>query len=100
MYTRSPVASISMVAQMIGSVLGRQVAMAIFRQTENGTDDAVQIIGTPSLTRVDRGRGGPSLTELSGRAPRRQRAQGHLIGGSSTRDVLIKPRTAPAGGVR
>jgi hypothetical protein len=37
------------VAEIIGSFLGRHVAMAIFRQTENGTTDgAAQIIETSS----------------------------------------------------
>lgn len=51
MYSSSRVASTSIVAEMIGSVLGRQVAMAILRHTENGTDDVAlskaPIIGIP-----------------------------------------------------
>jgi hypothetical protein len=39
----------SIVAEIIGSVLGRQVAMAIFRQTENGMADVASVIGTPLL---------------------------------------------------
>src|SRR5262249_12919275 len=39
MYSNSRVASISAVAQIIGSFRGRQVAMAILRQVENGIAD-------------------------------------------------------------
>ena len=38
----------SIVAEIVGSVLGRQVAMAIFRQTENGMADVASVIGNTS----------------------------------------------------
>jgi uncharacterized membrane protein YeaQ/YmgE (transglycosylase-associated protein family) len=48
MYSSNGGASMSIVAEIVGSVLGRQVAMAIFRQTENGMADLVSVIGNTS----------------------------------------------------
>src|SRR5208283_299541 len=49
----------SIVAEIVGSVLGRQVAMAIFRQTENGMAEVASVMEIPLLRTQQNGLNNP-----------------------------------------